>query len=111
MDKDKLEELLETRKLADQEIEKMRTAVTILFTDIQGSTAYFERKGDVEGLAMLQHHNSLLFPCIEGEGGWVVKTIGDAIMACFQDQVAAVKAAIGMQQILERDRNDKPVDQ
>ena len=47
MDKDKLEELLEARKLADQEIEKMRTAVTILFTDIQGSTAYFERKGDV----------------------------------------------------------------
>jgi class 3 adenylate cyclase len=111
MDKDKLEELLETRKLADQELEKMRTAVTILFTDIKGSTSYFERKGDVEGLAMLQHHNTLLFPCIESEGGRVVKTIGDAIMACFEDPVGAVKAAIGMQQTLERDRASRPDDE
>ena len=94
MDKDKLEELLETRKLAEQELEKMRTAVTILFTDIKGSTSYFERKGDVEGLAMVQHHNTLLFPCIERHGGRIVKTIGDAIMACFDDPVGAVKAAV-----------------
>src|SRR5687768_14108293 len=111
MDKDKLEELLETRKLADQELEKMRTAVTILFSDIKGSTSYFERKGDVEGLAMLQRHNTLLFPCVEREGGRVIKTIGDAIMACFEDPVAAVKAAIGMQQALERDRVTMPDDE
>jgi class 3 adenylate cyclase len=111
MDKDKLEELLETRKLAEQELEKMRTAVTILFTDIKGSTSYFERKGDVEGLAMVQHHNNLLFPCIEREGGRIVKTIGDAIMACFYDPVGAVKAAVGMQQVLEADRLDKEEDE
>jgi len=111
MDKDKLEELLATRKLADQELEKMRTAVTILFTDIKGSTSYFERKGDVEGLAMVQHHNNLLFPCIEREGGRVVKTIGDAIMACFEDPVGAVKAAIRMQQTLEKDRSNRPDDE
>jgi class 3 adenylate cyclase len=111
MDKDKLEELLETRKLAEQELEKMRTAVTILFTDIKGSTSYFERKGDVEGLAMVQHHNNLLFPCIEREGGRIVKTIGDAIMACFTDPVGAVKAAVGMQQALEADRLDKETDE
>ena len=40
----------------------MRTEVTILFSDIKGSTSYFESKGDAEGLAMVQHHNSLLFP-------------------------------------------------
>lgn len=111
MDKDKLEELLEARKFADQELEKMRTAVTILFTDIKGSTSYFERKGDVEGLAMVQHHNNLLFPCIEREGGRVVKTIGDAIMACFEDPVGAVKAAIRMQQTLEKDRVNKQGDE
>jgi class 3 adenylate cyclase len=111
MDKDKLEELLEARKFADQELEKMRTAVTILFTDIKGSTSYFERKGDVEGLAMVQHHNNLLFPCIERDGGRVVKTIGDAIMACFEDPVGAVKAAIRMQQTLEKDRVNKSGDE
>ena len=82
----------------------VRSEVTILFSDIEGSTSYFERKGDEEGLAMVQHHNDLLFPVIENEGGRVVKTIGDGIMACFKDPVSAVKAAIGMQQALEADR-------
>jgi class 3 adenylate cyclase len=82
----------------------VRSEVIILFSDIEGSTSYFERKGDEEGLAMVQHHNDLLFPVIENEGGRVVKTIGDGIMACFKDPVSAVKAAIGMQQALEADR-------
>ena len=83
----------------------MRTEVTILFSDIKGSTSYFERRGDAEGLAMLQHHNDLLFPVIESSGGRVVKTIGDAIMACFKDPVGAIKAAIRMQQVMAEDRD------
>src|SRR5262245_53752341 len=87
--------------MADEEFDNVRgdhsdpvhTEVIILFSDIQGSTAYFERNGDVEGLAMVQHHNDLAFPVIEGEGGRVVKTIGDAIMACFKDPVSAIRAA------------------
>jgi class 3 adenylate cyclase len=86
----------------------MRAEVTILFTDIKGSTSYFERKGDVEGLAMIQHHNKLLFPVIEREGGRVVKTIGDAIMACFKDPVGAIRAAVEMQQVLHSDRGRTP---
>jgi class 3 adenylate cyclase len=105
--KDKLQELLEARAIADQELEKMRTPVTILFSDIKGSTAYFEKKGDLEGMAMINRHNGILFPVIEGEGGRIVKTIGDAIMACFEDQVAAVKAAAGMQRALEEDRKGR----
>jgi class 3 adenylate cyclase len=111
MDNDKLEELLAARKLADLELEKLRSAVTILFSDIKGSTSYFERKGDVEGLAMVQRHHNLLFPCIDREGGRVVKTIGDAIMACFEDPIAAVKAAIRMQQTLEGDRETQTDDE
>jgi class 3 adenylate cyclase len=85
-------------------LETVRKEVIILFSDIVGSTSYFEREGDEEGLAMVQHHNDLLFPIIQGAGGRVVKTIGDAIMACFKDPVSAVRAAIGMQQALEQDR-------
>ncbi len=106
-DKDKLQELLEARAIADQELEKMRTPVTILFSDIKGSTPYFEKKGDLAGMAMINRHNGILFPVIEGEGGRIVKTIGDAIMACFEDQVAAVKAAVGMQRALEEDRKGR----
>jgi class 3 adenylate cyclase len=104
MDKNKMQELLEVRAQADQELEKMRASVTILFSDIKGSTTYFEKNGDVEGLAMVERHHSLMLPVIEGAGGRVVKTIGDAIMASFADPVGAVKAAIGMQRALEEDR-------
>jgi len=92
------------RKTRADALGTMRTEVTILFSDIKGSTSYFERRGDAEGLAMLQHHNDLLFPVIQNSGGRVVKTIGDAIMACFKDPVGAIKAAIQMQQVMEDDR-------
>jgi class 3 adenylate cyclase len=108
MDKDKLQELLEARAQAEQELERMRTRMTILFSDIKGSTAFAEKKGDVEYMAMINRHNSILFPVIEGEGGRVVKTIGDAILACFEDPVRAVRAGCGMQRALAEDRKGRP---
>ena len=107
MDRDRLQELLEARAQAEQELEKLRAPMTILFSDIKGSTAYAEKKGDVEYMGMINRHNSILFPVIEGAGGRVVKTIGDAILACFQDPVGAVKAAAGMQRALAEDREGR----
>jgi adenylate cyclase len=103
MDKDELQDLSELSVPTDQDLEK-RVPMTILFSDIKGSTRYAEVKGDVEYMAMLSRHNRLLFPIIENEGGWVVKTIGDAILAKFDDPVGAVKAAAGMQRALAKDR-------
>src|SRR5947199_82258 len=88
IDRDRLQELLQARAQADQELEKLRTPMTILFSDIKGSTAYAEKNGDVEYMAMISRHNTILFPVIEGEGGRIVKTIGDAILACFQEPAA-----------------------
>src|SRR5207249_11314324 len=107
MDRDRLQELLEARAQAEQELEKLRTPMTILFSDIKGSTSYAEKKGDVEYMAMINRHNSILFPVIEREGGRIVKTIGDAILACFHDPVAAVKAAADMQRVLVEDRKGR----
>jgi len=107
MDRDRLQELLQAREQADQELEKLRTPMTILFSDIKGSTAYAEKKGDLEYMAMINRHHAILFPVIEREGGRIVKTIGDAILACFQEPVAAVKAAAGMQRGLVEDRKGR----
>src|SRR6185436_13981258 len=111
MSQDKIQALLHARASADQELERMRARVTILFSDIKGSTTYFEKKGDLQGLAMVHHHNSLLIPVIEDCTGRVVKTIGDAIMARFDDPVAAIQAAVGMQRALETDRTGKPTEE
>src|SRR5436190_1674463 len=104
MDRDRLQELLEARAQAEQELERLRTPMTILFSDIKGSTTYAEKKGDVEYMAMINRHNGLLFPIIEAEGGRVVKTIGDAILAQFEDPAGGIRAAAGMQRVLAEDR-------
>lgn len=104
MDNDKLDELLQARDQADLELEKLKKPMTILFSDIKGSTAYAEKQGDFEYMKMLSRHNAMLFPLIEEHGGRVVKTLGDAILAQFDDQVEAVKAAAGMQRALAKDR-------
>src|SRR5262245_16554148 len=104
MDDEKLSRLWESGARAGAGLAKLRTPITVLFSDIKGSTSYAEKKGDVEYMAMLTRHNSILFPVIEAEGGAVVKTIGDSILAKFDDPVAAIKAAAGMQRALAKDR-------
>jgi class 3 adenylate cyclase len=106
-EKDKLQELLDQRAQMEQELEKLKTPMTILFSDIKGSTAYAEKKGDIEYMSMISRHNALLFPIIQSQGGRVVKTIGDAILAQFDDPVAGVKAAAEMQRVLVKDREGK----
>ncbi|MHB8878084.1 MAG: protein kinase domain-containing protein [Myxococcaceae bacterium] len=78
--------------------ERYEKQVAVLFSDIAGSTAYFEKHGDTAGRRMIQRHNDLLMPLIEARGGKIVKTIGDAIMATFLSAHLAVDAAIAMQQ-------------
>jgi class 3 adenylate cyclase len=86
----------------DREILKSHTReVTLLFTDIVGSTRFYERHGDIAGRQMVQVHNDLLFPIITAHGGRVIKTIGDSIMAVFDDPQRAVSCAVAMQRAIE----------
>jgi class 3 adenylate cyclase len=87
-----------------QQLEKFRRAITVMFTDIKGSTEYFEHFGDIAGLAMVHECNDVLRSAIEQHGGRVVKTIGDAVMATFDDCKESIRAAIAMQNRL-REKN------
>jgi predicted ATPase/class 3 adenylate cyclase len=75
--------------------------VTFLFTDLEGSTALWERHPDAMRAA-LARHDELLAGAIEGHGGYVVKTTGDGFLAAFASAPDAVAAAIDAQ--LEFDR-------
>ena len=57
--------------------------MTILFTDLVGSTAMYERLGDAAAYGLVRAHFKLLTAAIEKHGGRVVKTVGDAVMASF----------------------------
>jgi len=71
--------------------------VALLFTDLQGSTALYERVGDAVAFNMVREPFALLAGVVRDHDGAVVKTIGDAVMASFGDPANAVKAALAMQ--------------
>jgi predicted ATPase/class 3 adenylate cyclase len=72
---------------------------TFLFTDIEGSTGYWERQPDKMRPA-LERHNRILRQAIESHAGWVFRTAGDAYFASFQTASDALAAAVAAQRQL-----------
>lgn len=71
--------------------------VALLFTDLRGSTELYERVGDAKAYNLVREHFTLLAEIVRAHDGAVVKTIGDAVMASFDDPAQAVRAALAMQ--------------
>ncbi len=67
--------------------------MAILFTDLTGSTALYDRIGDAAAFEVVQAHFDTAQSAVESAGGAVVKTIGDAVMAAFDRLEEAVSAA------------------
>jgi class 3 adenylate cyclase len=72
------------------------TSLTFLFTDLRGSTALYERVGDLNAYDLVKAHFHVLQEIVTKEAGAIVKTIGDAVMATFPTPDRAVAAAISM---------------
>jgi class 3 adenylate cyclase len=66
--------------------------VTLLFTDIEGSTGLLQRVGD-RYVALLEEHRRLLRQAFEPYGGQEFGAEGDALFVSFADADAAVAAA------------------
>jgi predicted ATPase/class 3 adenylate cyclase len=75
-------------------------AVTFLFTDIEGSTRLERAVGSAQWAGLVARHDALLRAAIEGAGGVVVKTEGDAFFAAFDRPAAAAAAAVAAQRSL-----------
>ena len=78
-----------------QEIRVGRLAV--LFTDLQGSTELYSTIGDVRAFDFILGHFNFLMDCVSRNGGGVVKTIGDSVMATFPSARQALQASVDMQ--------------
>lgn len=77
------------------------TSLTFLFTDLKGSTALYERVGDLAAFDLVRAHFRALLEIIASEGGAVVKTIGDAVMATFVRPEQAIAAALRMRAAMD----------
>jgi class 3 adenylate cyclase len=78
------------------------TSLTILFTDLRGSTALYDRIGDLAAFDLVRSHFGALLEAVAAEGGAVVKTIGDAVMATFPTPERALRAAMRMREAMRK---------
>jgi class 3 adenylate cyclase len=84
--------------------------LTILFTDLKSSTELYERVGDLTAYDLVQKHFRVLADVVRAEGGAIVKTIGDAIMATFPTPDRGMGAALGMRDAMTRFNGETQAD-
>jgi class 3 adenylate cyclase len=98
----RIDELLREREQIDKVLEeKFARRSAIFFTDVVGSTSFYEAHGDIAGRMLIQRHNDLAFPIVNEMGGTIVKTTGDGMLAAFDAPATAVRAAVKIQEAVK----------
>ena len=75
--------------------------LTVLFTDLVGSTSLYTERGDAAAFALVQKHFAEARRVIEAHEGAIVKTMGDAVMASFDRAEDGVAAALELGEAME----------
>lgn len=95
------EELLAERKRLEAEFEARYTKrITVMFTDLVGSTSITETHGDITTREMIKRHDDIIRERVEANNGTLVKTLGDGTMSYFSNTLDAIEAAIAIQKEL-----------
>jgi len=82
--------------------------VTILFTDMEGSTALTQRLSDARAQDILRTHNHIVRGALNAHGGSEIKHTGDGIMASFRSASRALRFAIAVQRALAQHNESNP---
>lgn len=77
-------------------------SLTIMFTDLRGSTEMYDKAGDMIAYKLVQEHFRLLMEAVKKHNGAIVKTMGDAIMATFSSPVEGLLASLEMMSRIDR---------
>ena len=83
-----------------EQLGRVETRRTFLFTDIVDSTRLLDTLGDDKWKRLLARHNELVRDAIAEHGGEVVKQTGDGFFASFENPKAAIEAAVAIQRAL-----------
>jgi class 3 adenylate cyclase len=71
--------------------------ITLMFSDLRGSTALYNRIGDGPAYHLVREHFAFMAGEIREHNGAIIKTIGDAVMAAFGEPADAVRAMLSIQ--------------
>ncbi len=80
---------------------KLRS-LTLLFTDLKGSTALYDREGDLAAYRLVQDHFASLKKVVSNNSGALIKTMGDAVMAAFPGGESGTAAAVAMMSAMQK---------
>ncbi len=86
--------------------------IGLLFSDIRGFATYTKREGDRAAYRLARLHEGILRERID-EYGIVIKSLGDGIMAAFEEPLGAIKAGVAIQRAIReqnREEPDEPID-
>jgi class 3 adenylate cyclase len=81
---------------------------TVLFTDVEGSTALTQRLGDAKAREVLRDHERIVREALKAHGGSEVKTMGDGFMTSFSSATRALECAIAMQRAFAEHNQSAP---
>jgi class 3 adenylate cyclase len=93
-------DLFRVQKL-DADLQLRLRSLTLLFTDLKGSTELYDRTGDLRAYRFVREHFRVLSSAVKRHHGAIIKTMGDAIMASFNEPADAARAALEMMQGME----------
>ena len=82
--------------------------LTIMFTDIESSTALTGRLGDAGAQEVLRRHNEIIRTALREHAGSEIKHTGDGIMASFPTASAALACASDVQRAFEAHNEREP---
>lgn len=68
--------------------------VALFFSDLTGSTQLYSDVGDAAAFKLVQDHFDFVLGITEKHGGTLVKTIGDAVMAVYADEMDGLRACL-----------------
>jgi class 3 adenylate cyclase len=83
-------------------------STTLMFTDLRNSTKLYREIGDAPAFGRVREHFEILETVVASEGGAIIKTMGDAVMAAFRKPVSAIRTYWAVQKEIMR-RGDPPL--
>lgn len=88
--------------------DKKAQIVTVMFTDMVGSTDMTQARGDAAAQEVVRRHNSIVRGALAQFGGKEIKHTGDGIMASFGTAAAAVESSVAIQRQVSQHNNRLP---